>query len=82
MVVCQCVLYGKGVWAIYKRELYDALRSKYHAETLPNIYDKIKPGEAGRPVSRWKGFSKGMLGINTLSVKCKDVRQHSQRYER
>ena len=59
-------------WAIYKREQYDVLRSKYskyHAETLPDIYDKIKPGEAGRPVNRWKGFLEGVLGKNIFLVK-------------
>ncbi len=28
-------------WKLYDRKWYDALRRKYHAETLPTIYDKI-----------------------------------------
>ncbi len=28
-------------WRLYDRKWYDALRRKYHAETLPTIYDKI-----------------------------------------
>ena len=29
-------------WSIYDRKNYDALRAKYHAQHLPNIYDKVK----------------------------------------
>jgi Delta24-sterol reductase len=29
-------------WDIYNRKDYDALREKYHASYLPNIYDKVK----------------------------------------
>lgn len=29
-------------WGIYGREWYDALRTKYHAATLPTAYDKVK----------------------------------------
>jgi len=29
-------------WGMYDRESYDALRAKYDAEYLPNIYDKVK----------------------------------------
>jgi Delta24-sterol reductase len=29
-------------WAIYGRKEYDALRTKYHATYLPNLYDKVK----------------------------------------
>ncbi|KAL1897935.1 hypothetical protein Sste5346_003787 [Sporothrix stenoceras] len=29
-------------WKIYDKPSYDALRTKYHATTLPSVYDKIK----------------------------------------
>ena len=29
-------------WSIYDREWYDALRAKYDATSLPNVYDKVK----------------------------------------
>ncbi len=32
----------KEFWDMYDRQSYDALRSKYHATYLPNIYDKVK----------------------------------------
>ena len=32
----------KEFWAMYDRESYDALRAKYDATYLPNIYDKVK----------------------------------------
>jgi FAD/FMN-containing dehydrogenase len=31
----------KEFWKLYDRKWYDSLRRKYHAETLPTIYDKI-----------------------------------------
>jgi hypothetical protein len=30
----------KEFWDIYDKQWYDALRAKYHATTLPNVYDK------------------------------------------
>lgn len=30
-------------WAIYDRDWYDSLRSKYGATSLPSIYEKVKP---------------------------------------
>ncbi|KAL7812516.1 hypothetical protein V8C26DRAFT_201899 [Trichoderma gracile] len=29
-------------WLIYNKEVYDAMRKKYKAETLPSVYDKLK----------------------------------------
>ncbi|KAL2759793.1 hypothetical protein ACRALDRAFT_2045455 [Sodiomyces alcalophilus JCM 7366] len=29
-------------WSIYDRDWYDGLREKYHASTLPTVYDKVK----------------------------------------
>ena len=30
-------------WSIYDRKWYDALREKYHATSLPSVYDKVSP---------------------------------------
>ena len=32
----------KQFWEIYDKKWYDTLRDKYHATTLPNIYDRIR----------------------------------------
>ncbi|KIH86343.1 delta24-sterol reductase [Sporothrix brasiliensis 5110] len=45
-------------WKIYDKPAYDALRTKYHATTLPSVYDKIKVNTgrnaaSGAP-SMWK----------------------------
>ncbi|KAL2441625.1 Delta(24)-sterol reductase [Exophiala dermatitidis] len=29
-------------WSIYDRKWYDALRNKYHAQQLPNVYEKVR----------------------------------------
>lgn len=29
-------------WTIYRRDTYEEMRRKYRAETLPNVYDKLK----------------------------------------
>lgn len=47
-------------WRIYDRPAYESLRSKYHATTLPSVYDKIKvntdrkvSGETSLWKTRW-----------------------------
>lgn len=32
----------KDFWSIYGRDWYDALRQKYHATSLPSVYEKVK----------------------------------------
>lgn len=48
-------------WDIYNKEKYFELRQKYHAETLPSVYDKVKvdlQGVAGGPsVKKQEGWS-------------------------
>lgn len=46
-------------WKIYDKPAYDALRTKYHATTLPSVYDKIKVNTdrkalSGEAASVWK----------------------------
>ncbi|KAI9677753.1 MAG: hypothetical protein M1829_002525 [Trizodia sp. TS-e1964] len=57
-------------WRIYDREWYDALRRKFHALTLPSIYEKVKvdAGQNGQAGS-WAHWLRnlwpfaGLLGI-------------------
>ncbi|KAM0279551.1 hypothetical protein ACHAQH_004506 [Verticillium albo-atrum] len=57
-------------WAIYGREWYDELREKYHATTLPTVYDKVrvdvdkeraKKGLGSRLAVKWP-FA-GLIGV-------------------
>ncbi|KAI1132074.1 FAD-binding domain-containing protein [Nemania abortiva] len=69
-------------WKLYDRKWYDDLRSKYCAESLPTIYDKInvdyrKHGQD----STWKSWLKscwpipGVLGISA-AIRSKDYLLH------
>jgi delta24-sterol reductase len=49
-------------WDIYDKEEYDAVRSKYHAETLPSVYQKVKSTEFGQPQQDMKAVFYGLLG--------------------
>ena len=50
-------------WSIYDREWYDALRKKWNAQRLPNVYDKVKTDvEDNRSIKR-----KIMMAIWPLS---------------
>ncbi|CEJ94203.1 Putative Delta(24)-sterol reductase [[Torrubiella] hemipterigena] len=41
-------------WKVYDRPHYDALREKYHATTLPNVYDKVKIDVEANRLNRQK----------------------------
>ncbi|MCJ1480389.1 hypothetical protein MMC06_000544 [Schaereria dolodes] len=56
-------------WKIYGRDWYEALRAKYHAQTLPNIYDKVKPAEGYKAPSELKGLLMALFGKATLLKK-------------
>ena len=65
-------------WDIYDRTWYDALRVKYHATSLPSVYDKVKIDlDAQRrrsvsgiwaiwPFSGLYGVAKAAVGSNYL----------------
>jgi hypothetical protein len=55
-------------WKIYNKQDYDTLRSKYHAQHLPTLYDKVRVRESDLPgahrgvfESGWKGMVKRAL---------------------
>jgi len=54
-------------WDLYDKEKYDALREKFHATSLPTIWDKVK--DRGRKEdfgSGWKGVLKRIIKSNGL----------------
>lgn len=55
-------------WQQYDRKWYDALRRKYHAETLPTIYDKICRAKRV-PVAAHRGALTALLGKNGIRIK-------------
>jgi len=55
-------------WSVYDRAEYDAIRKKYHAETLPDVYSKIRSKEVECPKqdlkATWHGFWAQILGYD------------------
>jgi delta24-sterol reductase len=52
----------KEFWSIYDRKWYDALRQKYHATSLPSVFDKVKldvEAEKGKLNGSWKWWDLG-----------------------
>jgi Delta24-sterol reductase len=54
-------------WKFYNKHRYDALRQKYHATTLPDIYEKIRVKEAA-VVNMKRGALKAMQGRAKLRI--------------
>jgi delta24-sterol reductase len=54
-------------WQLYDREQYDGLRRKYCAESLPNVYNKVKRTEVEFPRrdlrATWHGLYGHFLGF-------------------
>lgn len=48
-------------WAIYDRKWYDALRAKYDASLLPNVWEKVKV-KVETPSWRWRLFTSWPIG--------------------
>ena len=49
-------------WQVYDRDWYDALRTKYHAASLPIVYEKVKVDvEAEKRAAESVSFSKSLL---------------------
>ena len=64
-------------WDIYDRKWYDDLRKKYHAESLPSVYEKVKVDVDAQirarsgvwsiwPLSGLYGVAKAVLGSEYL----------------
>lgn len=54
-------------WTIYDKQKYDQLRNKYHATTLPNIYDKLTVTKE-MPINKKKALFRTILGLAGLKV--------------
>jgi hypothetical protein len=57
----------KEFWQIYNKRWYDGLRKKYHATTLPNIYDRISINET-HVVNTKRAALKTLLGRAKLRI--------------
>jgi hypothetical protein len=49
-------------WDIYDKGDYDAVRAKYHAETLPTVYQKVKSTEFEQPQQDMKAAFYWLVG--------------------
>lgn len=54
-------------WHIYNRAWYDKLRTKYHAETLPSIFDKVRVHKRYQVKAR-QGLFKAITGRAKLRI--------------
>ena len=55
-------------WQIYNgKKKYDSLRKKYHAETLPTVYEKVRMSKRQKVNSK-KGVLFALLGISGIKV--------------
>lgn len=50
-------------WDIYKKDGYDALRTKYHAQHLPTLFDKVRVRESDLPGAHRGEFEAGWKGM-------------------
>jgi FAD/FMN-containing dehydrogenase len=57
----------KEFWKLYDKKWYDALRAKYHAGSLPTIYDKVRAKEPVK-VSGKRGVLFALFGKNGIKI--------------
>ena len=50
-------------WTVYNRDTYDALRRKYGAEYLPNVFEKVRVDvdKEEEALKRWTGWLLAMF---------------------
>ena len=58
----------QAFWSIYNQSWYEGLRRKYHAETLPNVYDKVHADDKRLPVNKKRGLWKAISSRKSVSV--------------
>jgi delta24-sterol reductase len=58
----------KEFWEMYDRKWYQGLRRKYHAQTLPTVYDKIKVKDQP-PVHVTRAALKTIFGLAKLQIR-------------
>jgi delta24-sterol reductase len=58
-------------WGIYDKEKYEALREKFHAGSLPSIWEKVRDRRPKRDLGTgWKGWVKGVVWKSELLRGC------------
>lgn len=57
----------KEFWSVYDKRTYDALRTKYHAQTLPDVYEKTKV-KAVYDVNFKRGLYRTLFGRAKLRI--------------
>lgn len=62
-----CFYTEEEFWALYDKSKYDRLRAKYKAETLPDVYGKIRHKPV--KVSGKRGLLYALLGKNGIRIK-------------
>lgn len=50
-------------WDIYNKDRYDSLRTKYHAQHLPTLFDKVRVRESDLPGAHRGEFESGWKGM-------------------
>lgn len=59
-------------WQLYDKPRYELLRSKWHAQNLPDVYSKVKPREKPGPVQPIRGVVRLLLGRNAILASTKE----------
>ncbi len=54
-------------WKIYDKSWYQKLRQKYHAENLPNIFERTRVKERYK-INKKRGALKAVLGLAKLRI--------------
>lgn len=58
-------------WDIFDKNQYDKLRQKWHAEGIPDVYEKVKPRLQPRPVQPIRGVLRLLLKRNHIFARSK-----------
>jgi len=58
--------YTEEFWNIYDRPKYDTLGTKYHAETLPSVCQKVRSKDEFQKNNATKGFFSAIIGKTSL----------------
>jgi hypothetical protein len=57
----------KQFWSMYDKKLYDALRKKYHATSLPTLYEKLSTKKR-YPIEKKKAVLRTIFGFSKIKI--------------
>lgn len=57
----------KQFWGMYDKKLYDALRKKYHATSLPTLYEKLSTKKR-YPIEKKKAVYRTIFGFSKIKI--------------